>query len=594
MRACTRAGLRAPEVLLDDDGTHLGTPGLVMRRVPGETIARRILRDDEYAAARARARAASWPSSSPGCTRSIRPRCPGTESPDPMAIWDKYQHLEQRSAVFDKTHDWLLAHRPPHTADALIHGDLRMGNVIVDHDGLAAVIDWELIHRGDPHEDLAWLCLKAWRFGQPLEVGGLGTLDELVAAYEAAGGRRDRPRHVALVAGGQDLHLGGRLHAAGRHAPVGPSAFGRPRGRRPARRRAGVGPHRAARPRRPAQPRSPRLPRRTLPDDDDRYGRPTARELLDTVREFLTERVAPERRPRARLRGARRRQRAARSSSASSRRSPSTDRDGDDWDTLALDRPRPPRGRQPEAPDAAAHAAAGSTDQEEPTVTGPTSDVWEAMSTARTIRRFTDEPVDDATLAPLLPGAPRWAPSGGNSRRGGSWSCGRPSSAPSVAAGGRARPRGDRAGLQHDPPRPRRRQPRPRAPTARPTSSTTAPASSRRCCSRRCTSPPRRSCCSAGRSSRRCRTSCSPPGARARRLPDELGVVRGRGDVARRGRRARRLDARRPHRRRMAPRQPRSRAPPTARQGRQPRPLGRPRRRAHRRREVCTDRWVRW
>ena len=55
MRACTRAGLRAPEVLLDDDGTLLGTTGLVMRRVPGETIARRILRDDEYAAAPARA-----------------------------------------------------------------------------------------------------------------------------------------------------------------------------------------------------------------------------------------------------------------------------------------------------------------------------------------------------------------------------------------------------------------------------------------------------------------------------------------------------------------------------------------------------------
>ena len=54
--------------------------------------------------------------------------------------------------------------------------------------GLAAVIDWELIHRGDPHEDLAWLCLKAWRFGQPLEVGGLGTIDELVAAKNAGTG----------------------------------------------------------------------------------------------------------------------------------------------------------------------------------------------------------------------------------------------------------------------------------------------------------------------------------------------------------------------------------------------------------------------
>ena len=37
-------------------------------------------------------------------------------------------------------------------------------------------------------------------------------------------------------------------------------------------------------------------------------------------------------------------------------------------------------------------------------MTGPTSDVWDVMSTARTIRRFTDEPVDDATLARCLRG----------------------------------------------------------------------------------------------------------------------------------------------------------------------------------------------
>lgn len=43
----------------------------------------------------------------------------------------------------------------------------------------------------------------------------------------------------------------------------------------------------------------------------------------------------------------------------------------------------------------------------------PTTDVWTAMSTARTIRRFTDEPVDDATLARCLRAA-TWAPSGAN------------------------------------------------------------------------------------------------------------------------------------------------------------------------------------
>lgn len=44
-----------------------------------------------------------------------------------------------------------------------------------------------------------------------------------------------------------------------------------------------------------------------------------------------------------------------------------------------------------------------------------TTDVWEAMSTARAIRRFTDEPVDDATLARCLQAA-TWAPSGANAQ----------------------------------------------------------------------------------------------------------------------------------------------------------------------------------
>ncbi len=45
-----------------------------------------------------------------------------------------------------------------------------------------------------------------------------------------------------------------------------------------------------------------------------------------------------------------------------------------------------------------------------------TDDIWEAMATARTIRRFTDEPVDDATLARCLEAA-RWAPNGANAQR---------------------------------------------------------------------------------------------------------------------------------------------------------------------------------
>ena len=49
-------------------------------------------------------------------------------------------------------------------------------------------------------------------------------------------------------------------------------------------------------------------------------------------------------------------------------------------------------------------------------MTGPTTYVWAVMSTARTMRRFTDEPVDDLTLSRCLQAA-TWAPSGANAQR---------------------------------------------------------------------------------------------------------------------------------------------------------------------------------
>ena len=329
MRACTRAGLRAPEVLLDDDGTLLGTTGLIMRRVPGETIARRILRDDEYAAAR-QVLVRELAEFLAGLHAVDPAEVPGTQSPDPMAIWDKYQRLDQRSAVFDRTHEWLLAHRPAHTADALIHGDLRMGNVIVDRDGLAAVIDWELIHRGDPHEDLAWLCLKAWRFGAPLEVGGLGTIDELIEAYEAAGGRpidRDTLRWWLVAktfTWGVGCMLQADTHLSGRVRSVDLAAVGRRTAEQEWDLIELLAPEACA-----AAIAAPAAP--TIPDDDP-YGRPTARELLDTVREFLSERVTPDPALAYEARVAANILALVERELAQER----IDRVGDDWETLAL------------------------------------------------------------------------------------------------------------------------------------------------------------------------------------------------------------------------------------------------------------------
>jgi aminoglycoside phosphotransferase (APT) family kinase protein len=70
----------------------------------------------------------------------------------------------------------------------VVHGDFRHGNFIVGPEGLKAVLDWELAHLGDPMEDLGWLCVKAWRFGARLPVGGFGAYDQLFVAYSTAAG----------------------------------------------------------------------------------------------------------------------------------------------------------------------------------------------------------------------------------------------------------------------------------------------------------------------------------------------------------------------------------------------------------------------
>lgn len=189
MRACTRAGLPVPEVLADDDGTILGTAGLVMTRVEGEALARRILRDDAYAGARPRL-AEQLGTFLAGLHALDPAEVPGLDTTDTLAQYlAAYAEIDDVSPTFEAAARWLVTHRPaPPERTVILHGDLRLGNMLVGPDGLTAVLDWELLHLGDPVEDLAWMCVRAWRFGSPLPVAGVGRVEQLLGAYEAAGG----------------------------------------------------------------------------------------------------------------------------------------------------------------------------------------------------------------------------------------------------------------------------------------------------------------------------------------------------------------------------------------------------------------------
>jgi aminoglycoside phosphotransferase (APT) family kinase protein len=99
---------------------------------------------------------------------------------------------------------WCVERAPGSSDLRLVHGDYRTSNYLVGPEGLRAVFDWEFAHLGDPHEDLAYLCMRAWRFGADEKVaGGVGSRDDLYGGYEAAGGGPVDPpavRHADVLA----------------------------------------------------------------------------------------------------------------------------------------------------------------------------------------------------------------------------------------------------------------------------------------------------------------------------------------------------------------------------------------------------------
>lgn len=181
------------------DASILGAPFFLMDRIVGEALPRRLLRDDAYAKTRAGmaaelgailAKIHALDLASPDLAGVARP--PAGVSPARAELAKAAQGIRDLTVephpVLDLAERWLAARAPEPPRITLVHGDYRVGNAIFDEAGVRSILDWELVHVGDPIEDLGWLCTRVWRFGSPLPAGGVGTRDQLVAAYEAASG----------------------------------------------------------------------------------------------------------------------------------------------------------------------------------------------------------------------------------------------------------------------------------------------------------------------------------------------------------------------------------------------------------------------
>lgn len=196
IEAARKAGVTAPEVMtVLEESDGIGS-GFVMRALPGTPNPREILQFDEAGtllrqAARDLAR-----------IHSLRRE----DLPAEVPVMDYREAIADLRAQFEEAGGdrpiialglkWMEDNCPDEVEPVLNHGDYRMGNLLAEPGKLTGVLDWELAHFGDRHEDLAFGCMAVWRFHRyDRPALGLGSLEDYFTAYEAeAGVEVDRER----------------------------------------------------------------------------------------------------------------------------------------------------------------------------------------------------------------------------------------------------------------------------------------------------------------------------------------------------------------------------------------------------------------
>ncbi len=198
IEASRAAGVAAPRVRYVLQPVDEAGIGYVMDRLPGETIARKILRDADFDAVR--------PNLARQCGEilarihavDIAPLTsvlPVVDGPAQLRRYrDIYDLYNYPHPVFELAFQWLEPRMARAERQTLVHGDFRHGNLLISPKGVEAALDWELTHIGDPLEDIGWICTNSWRFGVVEKVvGGFGDLPDLLEGYDAAGGGRIDP-----------------------------------------------------------------------------------------------------------------------------------------------------------------------------------------------------------------------------------------------------------------------------------------------------------------------------------------------------------------------------------------------------------------
>ena len=205
-------GVRAPRPVVYIEDLE-GREAFVMERLEGETIGRRIVRAPvperlpvQMAKELAKlesigpAMDAMFQARGVALTAQLAAELGALASLDAATIdrlVDELDEVGEPHPAIELGLWWLRGHRPPPREPLVVHGDFRIGNLVVDENGLVGVLDWEFAHLDDPARDLAFALVRAWRFGaDDLRLGGIGDAEPYLERYNELTGFDVRPEEL--------------------------------------------------------------------------------------------------------------------------------------------------------------------------------------------------------------------------------------------------------------------------------------------------------------------------------------------------------------------------------------------------------------
>jgi aminoglycoside phosphotransferase (APT) family kinase protein len=210
LRALAPTAARVPDVLaVGDDEAVIGAPFYVMERVPGhvitgdvpaelDSIEDRRRMGEELVDALVEVHAVDWEAA--GLSGFGKPT--GYLERQLRRWTGLWEHNRTRDVpAVERVGAWLAENMPASPPATIVHGDYRLGNVMLAPNAPArvtAIFDWEMATIGDPLADLGYLATlwvdrddppSMFQLSKVTQEPGFLTRAEVIARYEERSGR---------------------------------------------------------------------------------------------------------------------------------------------------------------------------------------------------------------------------------------------------------------------------------------------------------------------------------------------------------------------------------------------------------------------